>query len=110
MEVVNNMPSGQDGWERQAPKPTRSRVAIPTRVICRRPAGSRAPVQRSERTSSCEDPCISLTGDRRGALASRPLTGKRKMKAWNEITYYGGFDWAHDHHDVVIVDCRGQIV
>ena len=32
------------------------------------------------------------------------------MKAWKEITYYAGFDWAHDHHDVVIVDRRGQIV
>ena len=32
------------------------------------------------------------------------------MKAWNEITYYGGFDWARDHHDVVIVDRRGQMV
>ena len=32
------------------------------------------------------------------------------MKEWKEITYYVGFDWAHDHHDVVIVDRRGQIV
>ena len=31
------------------------------------------------------------------------------MKAWKEITYYAGFDWARDHHDVVIVDRRGQI-
>ena len=26
------------------------------------------------------------------------------------FTYYGGFDWAHDHHDVVIVDRRGQMI
>jgi transposase len=32
------------------------------------------------------------------------------MKAWKEITYYGGFDWARDHHDVVIVDRRGQMM
>ena len=32
------------------------------------------------------------------------------MKEWKEITYYGGFDWARDHHDVVIVDRSGQIV
>jgi hypothetical protein len=32
------------------------------------------------------------------------------MKAWKESTYYAGFDWARDHHDVVIVDRRGQIV
>lgn len=32
------------------------------------------------------------------------------MKPWNEITHYAGFDWAKDHHDVVIVDGAGQIV
>lgn len=32
------------------------------------------------------------------------------MKPWNEITHYAGFDWAADHHDVVIVDRSGQIV
>jgi transposase len=32
------------------------------------------------------------------------------MLTWKEITYYAGFDWAKDHHDVVIVDREGQIV
>ncbi|MEA3208667.1 MAG: hypothetical protein QOE70_1724 [Chthoniobacter sp.] len=32
------------------------------------------------------------------------------MKPWSEITHYAGFDWAKDHHDVVIVDRAGQIV
>jgi hypothetical protein len=32
------------------------------------------------------------------------------MKEWKEITYYADFDWARDHHDVVIVDRSGQIV
>lgn len=32
------------------------------------------------------------------------------MKPWIEITHYAGFDWAKDHHDVVIVDRAGQIV
>jgi transposase len=32
------------------------------------------------------------------------------MKAWNETTHYAGLDWAHDHHDVVILDRSGQIV
>jgi len=32
------------------------------------------------------------------------------MKPFNEITHYAGFDWARDHHDVVIVDRQGQIV
>ena len=32
------------------------------------------------------------------------------MKDWKEITHYAGFDWAKDHHHIVIVDNRGQIV
>jgi transposase len=37
-------------------------------------------------------------------------TKGRPMKPWTEITHYAGFDWARDHHDVVIVDRQGQIV
>ena len=107
MEVVKDLPAHQDGGERPAPKPARSTAAIPVGVNCRRPAGSRAPVGRSERTSSHEDPCISLTADRRAAAAPRSSTGKRNMNGWNEITYYAGFDWARDHYDVVIVDRQG---
>ena len=32
------------------------------------------------------------------------------MKSWEEITHYAGFDWAKDHHNVVIVDGAGKIV
>ena len=32
------------------------------------------------------------------------------MKEWKEITHYAGFDWARDHHAVVIVDSDGHIV
>jgi transposase len=32
------------------------------------------------------------------------------MKAWKDITHYAGFDWARDHHAMVIVDTQGQIV
>ena len=32
------------------------------------------------------------------------------MKPWNEITHYAGLDWAHDHHDVIILNRSGQIV
>jgi transposase len=42
-------------------------------------------------------------------MAVRATQGKR-MKSWMEITHYAGFDWARDHHDVVIVDRQGQIV
>ncbi|KAF0246288.1 MAG: hypothetical protein FD180_776 [Planctomycetota bacterium] len=32
------------------------------------------------------------------------------MKPWIELTHYAGFDWASDHHDVVVVDKSGAIV
>jgi transposase len=32
------------------------------------------------------------------------------MNNWKEITHYTGFDWAKNHHQVVIVDQQGQIV
>jgi transposase len=32
------------------------------------------------------------------------------MKTWQELTHYAGFDWARDHHDIVIVDSQGRIV
>lgn len=34
----------------------------------------------------------------------------KAMKPWTEITHYAGFDWARDHHQVVIVNSHGQIV
>ena len=33
-----------------------------------------------------------------------------RMKNWKDLTHYAGFDWAKDHHLVVIVDSQGQIV
>jgi len=32
------------------------------------------------------------------------------MKDWKEITHYAGFDWAREHHVVVIVDRAGETV
>jgi transposase len=32
------------------------------------------------------------------------------MKSWSELTHTAGFDWATDHHDVVVVDRPGNIV
>jgi transposase len=32
------------------------------------------------------------------------------MKAWNEIKHYAGFDWAKDHHDVIVLDAVGKTV
>jgi transposase len=30
--------------------------------------------------------------------------------SWESITHYAGFDWAKDHHDVVLVNQQGKIV
>src|ERR1051325_5221846 len=82
----------------------RSLCCHPARVHRRIPAERRGPVQKSERTSPREGFCISVTGD-------RTLGGRHKgppMKNWNEITHYLGFDWAKDHHQVVIVDRQSQ--
>jgi transposase len=35
---------------------------------------------------------------------------KATVKDWKDITHYAGFDWAKDHHVVVVVDSRGEIV
>ena len=32
------------------------------------------------------------------------------MKDWKDLTHYAGFDWAKEHHAVVIVDAEGHIV
>jgi transposase len=32
------------------------------------------------------------------------------MKEWKDLTHYAGFDWARDHHAVVVMDAHGQIV
>lgn len=34
----------------------------------------------------------------------------KRMKSWQDLTHYAGFDWAKDHHDVIVVDSQGQIV
>ena len=40
-------------------------------------------------------------------MQNRKLT---HMKNWKDLTHYAGFDWAKDHHAVVIVDAQGRIV
>jgi len=31
------------------------------------------------------------------------------MKIWTELTHFAALDWADDHHDLVVVDARGQV-
>ena len=39
-----------------------------------------------------------------------PTKKGKRMKSWQQITHYAGFDWARDHHDVVILDQHAHIV
>ena len=32
------------------------------------------------------------------------------MNTWAEVTHFAGFDWAKDHHDVLVLDASGKIV
>lgn len=36
--------------------------------------------------------------------------GTRIMKAHSELTHFAGFDWAGDHHDIIITDSAGGVV
>ena len=63
----------------------------------------------SERTIAHEAPCIRSTQDR-GAAALPKKHLLRRMKTWQQLTHYAGFDWARDHHDIVVVDLQGRIV
>jgi Transposase len=109
-ELVKNLPLANDGRVRKAPRPARSALPSPSRVQGRSPAGSRADVQRSERTTSHEDSCIRSTSDEPPTSLQPQQNRIVKMQSWSKITHYAGFDWAHDHHDVVIVNGSGKIV
>lgn len=39
-----------------------------------------------------------------------PIRKTTHMKPWQDITHYAGFDWAKDHHAVVIVNAQGHLV
>jgi len=34
----------------------------------------------------------------------------KRMKSWQDLTHYAGFDWAKDHHAVLILNQQGEIV
>jgi len=91
---------------RIALKGARSFESHPSRITHSSPAPLAAPVLTSERTIAHEAPYIRSTHD--GAT----MHGKKGhlMKEWKSISHYAGFDWARDHHAVVVVDREGKIV
>jgi transposase len=67
-----------------------------------------ASVQKSERTSPREGFVSGgLVTEQSGFYKTK--TNTTTMKDWNQIKHYAGFDWAKDHHDVIILDASGKI-
>jgi len=91
---------------RIAPGGSRSSVPHPTRIEQSSPARPAASVSTSERTIACEAPGIRSTHD--GATMQQRKT--KPMKSWQDLTHYAGFDWAKDHHSVLILNQQGHIV
>jgi hypothetical protein len=91
----------------------RSAPRHPARVESRKPTTPTARVQKSERTSPREGHRIRLTMNRvipTGAAATTHRKESQPMTTWNDITHFTGFDWAKDHHDVLVLDTSGKIV
>jgi len=103
--ATKNLRPGKQVAGRIALRGSRSSVPGLTKTSLSLPAPSAAAVRMSERTTACEA-SSRMTPD---SAAVRAIKSKN-MKPWTEITHYAGFDWARDHHDVVIVDRQGQIV
>src|SRR5437016_1278262 len=91
---------------RIAPGGSRSDCPHPTRIRQSLPARPAASVPTSERTKAYEAPGIRSTHD--GATMHKRKT--KPMNNWKDLTHYAGFDWAKDHHAVVIVNAEGHIV
>src|SRR5260370_33816155 len=104
--ATNNLRPDIDGSGRIALGGSRSFVLRLTKAKRSSPARTGATVKMSERTTAFEAPCITMASD---SAAVRAPKGKI-VKPWMETTHFAGFDWARDHHDVVIVNRRGQLV
>ena len=105
-ETISRLEHNNSG--REAPDRTRFPKPYPKRIRERTPADPGAFVQKSERTTPCEGSCIRTTSDK--SPGPRAGNHMNDQIAWNVITHYAGFDWAKDHHDVVVVDAQGKIV
>jgi hypothetical protein len=78
-------------------------------AVSRLPARPMASVQKSERTTPCEGFVSGGLVTEQSGIQPKSTMAKI-MKAWNEIKHYAGFDWAKDHHDVIVLDAGGKTV
>ena len=108
MNFENNLRPGNNGSGRKARGRTRFACPNPTRIKPRTPADPGAFIKKSERTIPQEGHRIRTTNDKgRGPCANKPMND---TISWESIIYYAGFDWAKDHHDVVVVNPQGKII
>src|SRR5690349_19486742 len=113
--LVNNAARCQKASGSFASGSARSGCPRSMRASPRLPAKPEASVQKSERTSSREDPVSGRlrTEAKARAAENASQTPHRNppMSPGSPITHFAGFDWAkQQHHVVVIVDAAGQIV
>jgi transposase len=76
----------------------------------RTPARSQASTQRSDRTQAREALSTSSTRGGGQSLPLKATTNTKRMNPHQTLTHYAGFDWAKDHHDIIVIDLQGQIV
>jgi transposase len=107
MSFESNLRAEHDKSDRKARSRTRFANPDPTRIKPRTPVDSRVFVKKSERTTPCEGPRIRTTHDKSPRSSG---THMNEQTSWENITHYAGFDWAKDHHDVVMVNQQGKIV
>ena len=108
MSFENNLRPGNNGSGRKARGRTRSRNPYPTRIEPRTPTDLGAFIKKSERPTPHEGHRIRMTHDKSQGL--RANKNMNEPKSWEHIIHYAGFDWAKDHHDVVIVNGQGKIL
>jgi transposase len=100
----NDLPLGITKPGRNATSRSRSNLTHATSVGFGTPVGSCRLAPRSERTTPHEGHDIGWTQRRQSER--QPKT----MKTYAELTHFAGFDWAKDHHQVLIVDGQAQPV
>jgi transposase len=98
---------GYNSSGRIAPGGSRSYGPQLAKLSRSKPARLSAPAMKSERTIAREAPGIRLTDGNAAVCGKTKGTPVIEFKA---LEHFAGFDWAKDHHCVVVVDRQGTIV
>lgn len=105
---VDNFPKPVSDRPRKRPRPVTVEFKKSPEDLLKKtgPDGGSSP--RSDRTEAREAHRISSTGGRTGRACSKSKPIK-VMTPHSELSYFAGFDWAKNHHDIVVVDTCGTI-